>query len=132
MSLHTFSVAAVAVLSLVGPAAADPAMSKAIDDHVLARLRVEGVAPAGRADDATLVRRIYFDLVGRPPGVAEAEAFLDDPAPDKAHRLIDRLRLYPESAAHWRRVIAGWLQVKGGRFGDDGLLLYLERAVAEN
>src|SRR5687767_5258606 len=46
---------------------------------------------AALADDAEFLRRIYLDLAGRIPSVAEARTFLDDKAPDKRTKLIDRL-----------------------------------------
>jgi len=122
--------AVVAALLLAGPATADPLVTLRINEEITARLRAVNVAPAGRADDATLGRRIYLDLLGRPPTAAEADAFLADPAADKVHRLIERLRLYTEAAAHWRGVLADWLQVRDrGRSGAAG---YLARAVAAN
>jgi hypothetical protein len=126
-----------ALAFLAGPAAADPRVSQLIDDEINARLRAENVTPASRADDATLLRRIYLDLLGRPPSATEAQNFLDDVADDKVHRLIERLRLYPETAAHWRRVIASWLQVADVPKRERGLdrnelLDYLAGAIAEN
>ncbi|MBA4020039.1 MAG: hypothetical protein C0483_22970 [Pirellula sp.] len=42
-------------------------------------------------DDATFVRRIYLDVVGRIPSYEESQTFLEDTSPDKRARLIDRL-----------------------------------------
>src|SRR5687767_10222700 len=39
----------------------------AIDYFVLARLEKEGIAPSPQAERATLVRRLYLDLIGLPP-----------------------------------------------------------------
>jgi hypothetical protein len=124
----------VAFLAVAAPAAADPLVTERIDREVATRLRAAGVVPAGRADDATLVRRIHLDLLGRPPTEAEADAFLADPGADKVHRLIERLRRYPEAPAHWRRVIAEWLQAGvGSRRGDGTAVLnYLAVALGEN
>jgi hypothetical protein len=46
-------------------------------------------APA--ADDAEFVRRVYLDLTGTIPTVAEARAFLDDKSPNKRATLINTL-----------------------------------------
>jgi hypothetical protein len=48
----------------------------AIDHFVLARLEREGLKPSPRADKYTLVRRLYFDLIGLPPTPAETDAFV--------------------------------------------------------
>lgn len=125
--------ALVALAVPLAPAAADPVVTQRIDREVAARLRAAGVVPAGRADDATLVRRIHLDLLGRPPTEAEADAFRADAAADKVHRLIDRLRRYPEAAAHWRRVIADWLHVGDeDRLGAASILGFLAVAVGQN
>jgi hypothetical protein len=50
--------------------------------------KLKGNAPA---DDATFVRRIYLDIVGRIPTQRECEAFLSDKQADKRTKLIDQL-----------------------------------------
>ncbi len=52
------------------------------------------------AGDADFLRRIHLDLTGAIPTAAEARAFLDDPAPDKRARLVDRLLASPAHARH--------------------------------
>src|SRR6185295_11363522 len=63
----------------------------ALDNFVLARLEVEGLAPSKEADRVTLIRRLSFDLAGLPPTPQEVEQFLGDPAPDAYEKLVDRL-----------------------------------------
>ena len=76
-----------------------------IDRFILARLATAGIAPLPQADRATLVRRLFLDLVGVPPSPAEAAAFVADDSPDAYGRLVDRLladRRYGErQARHW-------------------------------
>jgi hypothetical protein len=132
MSRMITLVALAMALTLCSDALADPRVSKMIDEQITAKLRAQNIVAAGRADDATLVRRIYLDLLGRPPYTTEAQAFFDDENEDKIHRLIGRLRLYPETAVHWRRVIAGWLQAGSNRQSEDELLAYLARGMWEN
>ncbi len=57
--------------------------------------------PAAVAGDAEFVRRIHLDLTGRIPSSREARAFLEDRAPDKRTRLIDRLLSSP---SHFRQL----------------------------
>src|SRR5437016_5407324 len=44
-----------------------------IDTFILAKLREKGLESSPEADRRTLVRRLYFDLLGLPPTYAELE-----------------------------------------------------------
>ena len=76
-----------------------------IDGFTLARLERESIEPSAEADRITLCRRLYFDLIGLPPSVAEVSAFKNDERPDAYERLVDRLLASPNYgekwAAHW-------------------------------
>ncbi len=80
-----------------------------IDQLVAARWRATKVQPAAPADDAQFLRRVYLDLAGRIPSVAEARAFLGDRRPDKRKRLVDTLLDSPayvnHSARLWRALL---------------------------
>lgn len=71
----------------------DPAVAVArqIDGRIEARWREAGVSPAPAADDAEFLRRTFLNIAGRIPSVAETREFLDDGAPDKRSRLVERL-----------------------------------------
>src|SRR5262245_27425111 len=56
------------------------------------------------ASDAEFLRRLYLDLTGVVPSAAEARAFLNDPAPDRRAKLIDRLLASPAYARHMQTV----------------------------
>lgn len=73
----------------------------AIDAFVLAKLEKEGVAPSATTDRARLLRRVSLDLIGLPPSVAEADAFLADQSPDAYERVIDRLLASPRYGERW-------------------------------
>lgn len=64
------------------------------------RLAPEKLAKTATIGDPAFLRRIHLDLVGVPPTAAEARTFLDDSAPDKRVRLIDRLLADPRRADH--------------------------------
>lgn len=121
---------------LATSAFADEAITKLIDREVSATLAQEKITPAPRADEATLLRRLYLDLLGRVPTVAETEAFLADSSPDKATRLIDALLVHPEMPTYWRKVIDGWLNGYLSRdnrgAGYPEYLEFLERSLAAN
>ncbi len=84
-----------------------------IDAFVLARLEAEGLAPAPRADRATLIRRLYLDLIGLPPSVEEVDAFLSDTSSDAYARVVDRLLDSPHYGERWGRI---WLDA--ARYAD--------------
>ena len=58
-----------------------------------------------QADKITLLRRLYFDLVGMPPTPEEAESFLKDQSIEAYTKLTDRLlsdqRFGERMAVHW-------------------------------
>jgi hypothetical protein len=88
-----------------------------IDAFVSAMYKEKGLRPARKADKATLLRRVYFDLIGIPPTVAEQEAFLQDGSPDTYEKVVDRLLANEQHGVRWGR---HWLDVL--RYADlDGL-----------
>jgi mono/diheme cytochrome c family protein len=84
-----------------------------IDTFVLARLQSEGLNPAPEADRATLLRRVYLDLIGLPPTPEEARRFLADQRPDAYERLVDDLLASPHFGERWARP---WLDL--ARYAD--------------
>ncbi len=79
-----------------------------IDAFILARLEQEGFQSSPQADRRTLMRRLYYDVIGLPPSFEEIEAFVADPAPDAYERLVDKLLERPEFGERWAR---HWLDV---------------------
>jgi hypothetical protein len=84
-----------------------------IDQFVSARLRERGLQSAHEADRRTLIRRVYFDLIGLPPSPEEIDAFVADPDPHAYAKLVDRLLDSPHFGERWAR---HWLDVV--RFAD--------------
>jgi hypothetical protein len=80
----------------------------AIDRFILARLAKEGVEPVGLAKTETLLRRLYFDLIGLPPTPEQIDDFLADPSQEAYARLVDRLLGSPQFGETWGR---HWLDV---------------------
>ena len=74
-----------------------------IDRYILARLEAEGLAPSPEADRRTLIRRLYFDLIGLPPTPEEVQAFVDDPAPDAYEKVVEHLLASERFGERWGR-----------------------------
>jgi hypothetical protein len=76
-----------------------------IDNFIQARLAREQLTPSPEADRRTLLRRVTLDLTGIPPTPREADAFLNDRAPDAYDKVVDRLLASPAyaemRAMHW-------------------------------
>ena len=62
----------------------------------------EAKSPPPLCDDSTFLRRVYLDLIGVIPTLAERDRFLSDAAADKRARLIDELLARKaDYADHW-------------------------------
>ena len=84
-----------------------------IDRFVNARLQQEGLLANERADDERLLRRVYLDLTGLPPGPAEMDAWLADPSDKAYEQLVDGLL---QTDAHAERLTMEWLDL--ARYAD--------------
>ena len=80
----------------------------AIDYFVLARIEAAGLAPAADANRRTLVRRVFFNLIGLPPSPQQVEEFVADETPEGLANLIDQLLGSPHFGERWGR---HWLDV---------------------
>jgi hypothetical protein len=84
-------------------------MRTPIDAFILDALRAQGLAPSREADRPTLIRRLYFDLIGLPPTPGEIDDFVRDDQPLAYERLVDWLlgsQHYGERwAPHWLDVV---------------------------
>jgi hypothetical protein len=69
---------------------------------------VKGLVINPAADRATLLRRVYLDLIGLPPTRAELEAARGDPREDWYERIVDRLLASPQYGERWGR---HWMDV---------------------
>ena len=85
-----------------------PSAGHPIDAFVRAKLRERKLTPSPMADRRTLIRRLYFDLIGLPPSPDEIDAFVADDSPTAYERLVDRLLASPQYGERWAR---HWLDV---------------------
>ncbi len=85
-----------------------PAGQNGVDVLMARRLTEIGLKPVPPADRRTLLRRLYWDLLGLPPTPAEMQAFLDDASAGAYETLVDRLLQNPH---YGERMAGGWLDV---------------------
>ncbi len=96
------------------PAVKDSAWcANGIDRFVLARLEALGIPAPKRADRATLLRRLSFDLTGLPPTPEEIDRFAADGTSGAWEREVDRLLASPHYGERWGRA---WLDL--ARYSD--------------
>jgi hypothetical protein len=79
-----------------------------VDHFILAKLQEHQLQPSPAADKRTLLRRVYFDIIGLPPAPEDLRAFLADNSPDAYERVVDRLLSSPRYGERWAR---HWLDV---------------------
>ncbi len=85
-----------------------------LDKFVLAKLAEKGLTPAKPADKRTILRRVYFDLIGLPPTPDEVEAFEKNPSPTALADVVNELLKSPRYGERWAR---HWLDV--ARYAED-------------
>lgn len=90
-----------------------------IDVLVARKQEQKGLSPAGRAEKATLLRRLYLDLLGLPPSPEAVDAFLADASPEAYTKVVDRLLNDPQHGVRYAR---HWLDVLGYADVDHGML----------
>lgn len=76
-----------------------------VDRFLARKLLDEPFSFAEETDPVTLLRRLYFDLVGMPPSPEDAKNFLTNPTLEGYNKLIDQLLIDPRfgerMAVHW-------------------------------
>jgi len=84
-----------------------------IDAFLFAKMTEKGLKSNPPANQNTLIRRVYLDLIGLPPTPEEVEAFVKDPDPKAYEKLIDRLMANPH---YGERMALPWLDA--ARYAD--------------
>jgi len=85
----------------------------AVDNFILARLEAAKLAPSQIESPSVLLRRVYLDLTGLPPSVADVETFERDPSWAAWQKTVDRLLASPRFGERWAR---HWLDL--ARYAD--------------
>ena len=78
-------------------------LRNSVDAFVLSRLNNAGLKPSPEADRRTLIRRVYFDLIGLPPAPDVVDEFVKDTDPLAYEHLVNRLLESPQYGERWAR-----------------------------
>jgi hypothetical protein len=87
-----------------------------IDYFILDKLADINLEPSPEADRATLIRRVYLDVIGLPPTPEEAERFIGDQSENAYEKVVDQLLASPhygEKWASWWLDLARYADTKG-------------------
>lgn len=87
-----------------------------IDYFVLEKLYERNLKPSPGADKATLIRRVYLDIIGIPPTPEQAEKFFADTSASAYEHVVDELLASPhfgEKWASWWLDLARYADTKG-------------------
>ncbi len=95
------------------PGLTSSADGSAIDQLLDAKRRDVNVAANPSADRVVLARRLFFDITGLPPTIAEVEEFTNNDSPEAIESLVDDLLGRLEFGERWGR---HWLDV--ARYAD--------------
>jgi hypothetical protein len=112
------------------------ALAERIDQAMAAKWAARGIKPTREADDAEFLRRVYLDLVGRIPTVADTRDFLEDRAADKRSRLVERLLSHPQHVEHmttvWRQMMMPQTNDRSVQFLSRSLEIWLRKQFRDN
>ena len=84
-----------------------------IDWFIGQKIHQNGWQPSQSADKETLLRRVYFDVIGLPPSIEEIDAFLADESENAYEKVVDKLL---DSEHYGERMASIWLDI--ARYAD--------------
>jgi hypothetical protein len=110
-----------------------------IDEYIFGRMERDGIKPAPLASDLEFLRRVTFDLTGRPPSPNDIFAFVADTNPNKRDALVDKLAWSYEFNDKWTMFFgdlyknnATATNVTRYQQGRDAFYSYLYQAISAN
>ncbi|MEZ6105138.1 MAG: DUF1549 domain-containing protein [Pirellulaceae bacterium] len=114
---------------------ADSDASAIIDQLLAESWQRDEIVPADLIDDPQWVRRVYLDLLGRVPTVAERDAFLSNPDEARRAQLVDQLLSDPQHARYFAEILDTVFLGRSRRSRErreQGWIEFLERSVRDN
>ena len=133
-------VLSVVLLLAFATARAEPlASARRVDQLIDAQLASSQIEPNAKIDDATFLRRVYLDLIGRIPTLEESDNFHADSEGGRRERLVDRLLQSEGYVSHFYHFWADILRINA-RLGinetpaavEYAYRLWLKQALREN
>lgn len=136
MKTILFAVFMSGMVVVAGQPVAGGKASREIDALVLQGLEKQKLKPNAPASDEVFLRRVYLDVIGRIPTVAEARAFLASGDKDKRSKLIDQL-LASEGYVHhftnyWADVLRAQSQGIGDSTSAQAFVNYIRQSLRSN
>ena len=107
---------------VVEPTVRDTAWPRTpVDQFILHAQEEMNLKPSAEADRRTLIRRLYFDVIGLPPSPEEIDDFEQSADPLAYEKMVDRLLDSKQYGERWSR---HWLDIaryadSNGQEGDD-------------
>jgi hypothetical protein len=113
----------------------EPPAANFVDEHVFRKLRTLRMNPSALCSDEVFLRRAFLDLLGVIPTADEARAFLEDSAPGKRARLVERLLEREEFADFWALKWADLLKIEERQLDKEGMRVFhawIRQSIREN
>ncbi len=87
--------------SVVRPAQKPTEVATRIDQEISVKLVAEKIPTSPKTDDAEFLRRVYLDIIGKPPTAQQATAFLESKEANKRAKLVETLLASEDYGKHF-------------------------------
>ncbi|MFO0792329.1 MAG: DUF1549 and DUF1553 domain-containing protein [Pirellulales bacterium] len=104
----------------------NPPAANYVDDLVYEKLQQLEYEPSALCSDTEFLRRVYLDVIGMLPTIAEQNEFLADTSPDRRDKLIDKLLDRPEHAQFWALKWGDLLRLQKSRVRETGVYKFYQ------
>lgn len=131
--LLAFLLSCVVIVSSSVASSAEPGGSQ-IGAILMTENAAHGAKQAGMpiANDATFLRRVYVDLIGRIPTKAEITQFAQMPQQTRRETLVDELLQNERFADTWTVFYADMLRLRSNADGGAAAIAFVHQAVEDN
>ncbi|HVX61350.1 MAG TPA: DUF1549 domain-containing protein, partial [Pirellulales bacterium] len=99
----------------------NPPQQNFVDKFAFEKLQQLQILPSDLCTDEEFIRRVYLDVIGELPKVAEVQTFLSDQDPQKRAKLIDTLLERPEYADFWALKWSDLLRLRNNKVTASGV-----------